>query len=329
MKGYSHHQNDNVVIRAIAKDAKDEMRPKESPPPIQINDLTQTQRERLAYLEMKAYFCGELMRADIEKRFGLAPAAASRDLQAYRQLNPDQLAYDATQRRYIPSGTFKPLFPFSAERILSWLLHGFGDGLDIQRKPIPCDGPHQLINPDFGVLATITRAIHHSLPLKLSYLSLSSGASERIIVPIALADNGSRWHVRAYDRDRNRFGDFVLTRITRAQVIDEPPQSHERTAADLQWLRMVDLELIPHPDLHHPEAIAADYSMSQGVLRLQVRAALAGYALSQWNVDCTSDHSLDSSRHHLWLRNRQSLLDVESAVMAPGYINNKKEPMHG
>lgn len=305
------------------------MRPQESPLPEQTRNLTQAQRERLAYLEMKAFFCGELMRADIEKRFGLAPAAASRDLHAYRDLNPGQLTYDATQRRYIPSATLKPLFPFSAERILSWLLHGFGDGLDIQRKPIPCDGPHQLINPDFRVLATITRAIHQSLPLRLTYLSLSSGTTKRIIVPIALADNGSRWHVRAYDRDRNRFGDFVFTRITKAEIIEEQPKAHELLTADQQWLKLVDLELIPHPNLHHPEAIAADYSMRKGVLKIQVRAALAGYALNQWNVDCTSNHTLDSARHHLWLRNNKSLFGVESAVMAPGYINNKKELIHG
>ncbi|MGH8493094.1 MAG: WYL domain-containing protein [Moraxellaceae bacterium] len=295
------------------------MRSLESPYSERLKDLTQLQRERLAYLEMKAFFCGGLMRADIEKRFGLAPAAASRDLHAYRDLNPGQLSYDAAQRRYVPSASFTPLFPFSIERILSWLLHGFGDGLDIQRNQIPCNGLPSLINPDFGLLATITRAIHQSLPLKVTYLSLSSGITERIIVPGALADNGSRWHVRAYDRERNHFGDFVLTRITHAQVIEETPHKHELLAEDQQWLRVIDLELSPHPGLHHPEAIAADYSMQNGVLRIQLRAALVGYALNQWSVDCSKEHALDPESHHLWLRNNQSLNGVESAVMAPGY----------
>lgn len=301
------------------------MRPPESPLPEKLKDLTQIQRERLAYLEMKAFFCGELMRADIEKRFGLAPAAASRDLHAYRELNPDQLSYDATQRRYVPSPGFTPLFPFSTERILSWLLHGFGDGLDAQRKTIPCDGLAPLISPDFSLLATITRAIHQSLPIKITYLSLSSGAGQRVIIPGALADNGSRWHVRAYDRDNNRFGDFVLTRITAVEIIEEQPQEHELLLADQQWLRLVGLELVPHPGLHHPAAIAADYSMQGGVLPVTVRAALAGYALSRWDVDCSDNHSLDPVRHHLWLRNNQSLYGVENAVMAPGYTKEEIE----
>jgi hypothetical protein len=39
-----------------------------------LNSLTQAQRERLFYIEVKAFFCGDLTRADIERRFGLKPA---------------------------------------------------------------------------------------------------------------------------------------------------------------------------------------------------------------------------------------------------------------
>lgn len=295
------------------------MRPGKSSANEPLKDLTQVQRERLAYLEMKAFFCGELMRADIENRFGLAAAAASRDLLSYRQLNPHQLVYDATQRRYIPAEGFKPLFPFSSDRVLNWLLTGFGNNIGIQRKPIHVDGLIQLTQPNFNLLATITRSIHQSRPLKVTYLSLNSGSSERIIVPGALADNGSRWHVRAYDRTRERFSDFVLTRISYAEMLDDAPQESELQMADQQWLRLVDLELVPHPDLKHPEAIKADYSMEEGVRPVRVRAALAGYALNRWNVDCSRYHTLNPSRHPLWLRNAETLYGVESAVLAPGY----------
>jgi hypothetical protein len=42
--------------------------------------LSQTQRERLAYIDYKVFFSGELRRADLESRFGIAVAAATRDL---------------------------------------------------------------------------------------------------------------------------------------------------------------------------------------------------------------------------------------------------------
>jgi predicted DNA-binding transcriptional regulator YafY len=285
-----------------------------------VSDLSQPQRERLAYLELRAYFTGELRRTDIEARFGVKPAAVSRDLATYRELAPDNLEYDQGSKCYRPSAGFTPVFPFSPDRVLSWLLQGFGDGLDLRlKKAAPCEGPGTLVRPDLDILASVTRALCAKRPLKITYLSLSSGTGSRVIVPVALADNGLRWHVRAYDRTRQRFSDFVLTRITKAKVLDEEAAEHEQLAADEQWARIVDLELVPHPDIEWPKAVEADYGMKDGVLKVRARAALAGYVLRRWTVDATPDHSMDVASHHLWLRNTPTLYGVESAALAPGH----------
>ena len=55
------------------------------------------------------------------------------------------------------------------------------------------------------------------------------------------------------------------------------------------------------------------------MLKLQVRAAVAGYLLRRWNVDCSADHRLDRPEIHLWLQNRQTLYGVENLAIAPGY----------
>jgi len=282
-------------------------------------DVSQTQRERLAFLELRAFFTGELRRGDIEARFGVKPAAASRDLSSYREIAPDSLDYDAPARCYRPSATFKPVFEFSTERVLAWLLQGFGDGLDLKlRQVAPCEGPGQLVKPDLEVLGVITRALVAKKAVRVNYLSLSSGSKRRELVPVALADNGLRWHVRAFDRERDRFGDFVLTRIAKAQEIDGEVQESEQIGADEQWARIVDLELVAHPGVEWPKAVEADYGMNEGVLRIKSRAALAGYVLRRWNIDSSPDHRLDPASHHLWLRNTQTLYGVESAALAPG-----------
>lgn len=284
-----------------------------------LDEISQSQQERLAYLELRTYFAGELRRADIEVRFGIKPAAATRDLTAYRQLAPDNLSYDVLARCYRPAKFFKPIFSFSAERVLAWLLHGFGDGLDLKlRKAAPCEGPGNLTRPDLKILATVTRAMCARSALRVTYLSLSSGATSRELVPVALADNGLRWHVRAFDRANSRFGDFVLSRITKAKEIIGPAAENELLPADEQWARIVDMEVVPHPGVRSPQAVEADYSMEGGVLKLRARAALAGYVLRRWSIDCTPDHSLDPTSHHLWLRNPQTLYGVQSAVFAPG-----------
>lgn len=284
-----------------------------------VADLSQAQRERIAYLELKAYFAGELRRADIEERFGVKPAAATRDLAAYRQLAPANLSYDVLARCYRPTNVFKPAFEFSPDRVMAWLLHGFGDGLDLKlRKAMPCEGPGNLVRPDLDILATVTRAMSARSALEVTYLSLSSGAATRELVPVALADNGLRWHVRAFDRSNGRFGDFVLSRITEAEELDGLVGEQELLPADEQWARIVDMEVVPHPGVRCAEAIEADYAMEGGVLRLRARAALAGYVLRRWSIDCTPDHALDPAAHHLWLRNPQTLYGVQSAVFAPG-----------
>jgi predicted DNA-binding transcriptional regulator YafY len=165
----------------------------------------------------------------------------------------------------------------------------------------------------------IARAIHRQLALKIRYLSLTSGESVRVIVPLAFVDNGLRWHVRAYDRKNSRFGDFVINRISSLETANSPMAAEEALAEDGQWNQQIELELVPHPGLTHPQAIEADYGIAGGVLRVVARAAVAGYSLGRWSVDCSPDHALDSNRHQLWLRNPQVLNGVDSAMLAPGY----------
>jgi hypothetical protein len=88
---------------------------------------------------------------------------------------------------------------------------------------------------------------------------------------------------------------------------------------DIQWTRIVELELVPHPDQPRPEITEMDYGMHDGVLRMKLRAATAGYILRKWSVDCSPDHSLRGHEFRLWLRDHLALYGVKNAVLAPGY----------
>jgi predicted DNA-binding transcriptional regulator YafY len=131
----------------------------------------------------------------------------------------------------------------------------------------------------------------------------------REIVPFALADSGLRWHVRAFDRRSGEFRDFVLARLADARIVPGPSTITRSPTQDIQWNRITELELVPHPaNVQHPDTIEAEYGMENGVLKVRARAAMAGYLLRRWNVDCTEDHSLKGGENHLWLRNRQALV---------------------
>ena len=152
-------------------------------------------------------------------------------------------------------------------------------------------------------------------------MSLSSGRTSRQIVPHALVDNGQRWHVRAYDRANARFSDFVITRISKAMVLDgDETSDDERAVADEQWNRMVELTLVPHPQLTHKGPVEADYDMRNGTLSVTCRAAVADYALRRWGVDCSEGYYLDPAEYQLALGNRGALAQTDSAAIAPGYV---------
>jgi len=138
------------------------------------------------------------------------------------------------------------------------------------------------------VLAPICRAIHAKRPVAIRYHSMSNGESERVIVPFALVDTGLRWHVRAFDRKSSEFRDFVVTRIEAPTLVDEEPKANERPDNDIQWTRIVELNLVPHPRLARPEIIKMDYRMTDGSIQMRVRACGRGLHASALERRCVA-----------------------------------------
>lgn len=293
---------------------------------VQLSEMTQSQRDRLAFVELRLRFIGEIRRQDLVARFGIQAAAATRDLGQYKELGPRNMDYDTKGKVYVRGEWFRPVFDFPAERVLTWLSQGFGDGEPSRlRSLVICDGAALSTNLDLEMLSVLTRAIHKKTAVEISYHALSCGLTTREIVPFAFADNGQRWHVRGYDRRSGEFRDFVLGRLDQARIVTGNVADHERPDQDIQWNRITELELVPHPaNVQHPDTIEAEYGMENGVLRMRVRAAMAGYLMRRWNVDCTEDHSIKGAEFHLWLRNRQALYGVTNLVLAPGYQSQEK-----
>lgn len=291
-----------------------------------VESLSHAQRERLAYIDFRLYFFGEIGRPDLIERFSVAPAGATRDLALYREIASQNIIFDGSNKIYRIGQVFAPLFDHASQRVLSALALGFGDGVNGAAQPLlPCESPSALSSPRMEVLAPVCRAIHARRPIAIRYHSLSGGKSERVIVPFALVDTGLRWHVRAFDRKNREFRDFVITRIEAPTLLDEEPQADERPDNDIQWTRVVELDFVPHPRLERPKIIKMDYGMTGGSIRMRVRAAVAGYMLLRWSVDCSPDHRLKEEQYRLWLRDPLALYGVENAKLAPGYQSSGED----
>ncbi len=287
-----------------------------------LRAMSQKQRERLRYIEFTLYFLGEVRRSDLSQQFEVGLAVITRDFAEYKKLAPQNIRFDDSAKRYVIGEAFHPIFDYQIDNVLSALSKGFNEGLS---GAVPmlgnCEYPTSLSNPKLEVLAPISRAIHRGKAVQISYCSQSSGSSNRELVPFALIDNGLRWHVRAYDRKSKEFRDFVLTRILSPQILEDNfVVAAEKPDRDNQWTRIVELELVPHPDNQDPIIAGMDYAMrDEAKLKVKLRAAVAGYMLLRWNVDCTATHKLRGAVYQLWLKNHLALYDVESAHLAPGY----------
>lgn len=290
------------------------------------SSLTLKQRERLAFIDFQLYFLGELRRNDLVERFGISAVVATRTIADYLALAPNNCKLDNKKKVYRPEPGFTPWHQHSARQVLATLTQGLALSFGHEQNSLlPCELSPELSMPKLDILAPITRAIHQGKVIKIRYVSAKSGEAEREAVPFALVNNRVRWHMRAYDRKNGKFIDLVLRRITSVSILeDEPIGDHERATSDFEWNRIISLELVPHPELEHPEAILLDYDMPDGVLKVNVRAANVGYLMKLWAIDCSPDHSLPSKEFHLWLRDPLSIYGAPSVTLAPGYAFPQK-----
>ncbi|WP_458734173.1 WYL domain-containing protein [Zobellella taiwanensis] len=300
----------------------------------QLSSHSHAQRERLAFIDFCLQYHGSVGRGELMGHFGTAVASGTRDFTLYRELAPNNLELRHEDKRYYRKDSFQALFEHDSRTVLNILAHGFGNGVTTEAASASfCEDAPDLSTPSPDILAPLSRAISQQQAIKIHYLSLSSGSSERTLVPHSLANNGKRWYLRAYDRKHESFRDFACMRIVGVEQSESPAvQSHEQQHADQAWNTLLTLELVPHPGLAYPEAIARDYGMTKQhghySLQLTTRAARAGYLLRYWNVDASANHHLPATEHHLWLRNVSALTQQHSAVLsnftlAPGF---NKEP---
>ena len=290
-----------------------------------ILDYSYQQRERLAFIDFCLYFLGEVTRQNLINRFGIAPAVTTRDFAAYKTLAGQNLFLNGSTKTYVATENFYPLFEHHYAGVISQLIFGFGiSGSEKHAPVIHCEHLPVLNEPCIEVLSGISKAINQKRAVRMKYFSASSGATQREIVPFALVSDGLRWHTRGFDRKTGEFRDFVLTRMENVQVLNPKleegvVQMNETMQNDDQWMRMVEVDLVPHPKNQQPEMTIRDFNMVNGVKRVKLRAAVAGYMLQQWHVDCSPNQGISDKAFRLCLGNPLQLYGVKSMEFSPGY----------
>jgi WYL domain len=269
-------------------------------------------KRRLAFIEQRLFWLGEVNRTDLVDRFGVSMSQASVDIARYLALKPPDVAYDKSAKRYVAGERFKPVLAKpDASRFLGELrLVDFGI-LAVQETMLgalpPFDAtpfPERPVDP--FVLRAVLRAIRGRRALDVAYQSMSRPEPmRRTIEPHALGHDGFRWHARAFDRETGEFRDFVLGRLSKPKVGGAAGSKPED---DVDWDSSVDLVIAPHPKLTPAQsrAIAIDYGIRDGSATIPVRRALLFYALKRLGLDVSSEVR-PPYEQHIVLLNRDAI----------------------
>src|SRR5262249_17308998 len=64
---------------------------------------------RLAFIDERLFWLGEVNRTDLVERFGVSMSQASVDIARYLAFDPADIAYDKSAKRYVAGERFKPV----------------------------------------------------------------------------------------------------------------------------------------------------------------------------------------------------------------------------
>jgi len=240
--------------------------------------LSPAERARFQHIEEKLYWTGAVAPSDLTRRWGITQAQAVSDLDRYAEQS-DRSVYVEEDGFLIATRDYKPRLvrDISFDRFLHMVEEdsGFVDLADDLATLAP---PQRPISTH--VARALVRAIESEQDLLVSYLSMSSGPGDRWLAPHGFGHDGLRWHVRAFDYGRARFGDFVLSRIMDAT--DGRPRQVD-VEKDRDWHDFVEITIMANPHLpaQKQKAIQRDYGMENGRALLRIRRAMLFYAADQ------------------------------------------------
>jgi hypothetical protein len=248
-------------------------------------------QQRLKLLECTVLLTGWVRTQALIETFGISRAQASKDFAVYHGLRPDNLIYNKSRKYYEVGPRFDPL-------LLTGTATELLDALPLMypgESPVvalTAGGPAvSVVRPmeralDWSLLRALSMAICQNRKIRVAYQSMNRPEPSLLTLsPHTLVHSGFRWHVRAFSDTHNEYRDFGLARMRGPVSLLE--DSGETAEADVGWHMMVDVAIVPHPDLPpvQQSIIAEDYGMHDGQITQSIRRALIPYFLRMMQID--------------------------------------------
>ena len=245
-------------------------------------------------IELLAFWEGAVNATDVAKHFRFTNKQGKQYLSHYKQHCPNNLAYDPSLKKFVPTSSFQCYFiQQSVGEYLEWLNH-------VPTQSMPGDNhftdsstrlPARQVSPQ--TMRALVYAIKHQQAIDTHYASLNHPKGEsRLIHPHTFVKTGLRWHLRGYSEKHDDYRDFVLSRFSNNTSLDDS-RNYRSKHADKSWNAEVVIVLAPNPNLSETQQqlIAADYNMQNEQLPLRTRGALVHYLLQEMQIDVSQTNN--------------------------------------
>jgi hypothetical protein len=249
--------------------------------------------QRLEFIEFCLFWDGGINRSGLTRQFGISTPQASNDLKRYEESAPGNLVYDKSRKRYFASSNFAPRFMRpDADQYLNRLRGVANHTVTpaeswLTEVPVAESMPLPQRRVEMGVLRKVLDAIRRGRSVRVLYQSMNPSRPEplwRWISPHAFANDGLRWHVRAFCRLDGTFQDFLLSRCLSADG-DDPQDASGKL--DTNWHELFNVVLVPNPRLSPSQQsiIAQDYCMTEGTISIPIRRSFLYYFQKRLRLD--------------------------------------------
>ncbi|WP_165870210.1 WYL domain-containing protein [Cricetibacter osteomyelitidis] len=266
---------------------------------LEKNSKKFNQIERLIFIDIYLNYLGVISRLDIMNEFEIAAAAASKDLNEYRELNRSGTLLNNKERVTEISEQFQPIFKISPNDALDVLINGFNRNRFTKKTKamsIEIINDIQPAQIEEESIINVTRALHRKKGVRCLYTSSNSKKNnERILFPTILFINNQDWYFRAFERDDEsaQFKNFKISRVTKATYDPQlEPLKSETIEYDNNWNTFMPIEVKINSKLPEPiqRGIQKDFFMEDSeLLTITSRAALFTFIKSNFKIGFTSE----------------------------------------
>lgn len=244
-------------------------------------------QKRFIFVELMMIWEGRINATHISDQFELGKKLAALVIQKYKELYPENIAYEASTESYVPTENMVAQFTSGS---LQEYVNLIAAGESITQLAMPTRN----VNP--VVVRPILQAIREQRRLSIAYASVTHPEfASRVIQPHNIVFDGLRWHVRAFCENNQGYRDFVLSRFDANASSELLDAADHFDLQDELWQTLLEVEIMPDPrlDENRTRIIALDYDMqSVGtpeqpsyVKTMQVRAALLMYLINRLGLN--------------------------------------------